>query len=61
MRIRASTQINDDESRFLTDEQKERVSAAVLSDPEAGQFTVKEMFLNSEGNLVVVFEDVPVS
>ena len=58
--IRASSQINDDESRLLTDDQKATIAAAILSDPESGNYTISEMYLNDEGKLVVVYDDVAI-
>ena len=58
--IRASSQINDDESRFLTDAQKAIITAAILSDPGSGNYTITEMYLNDEGKLVVVYDDVAI-
>ena len=58
--IRASSQINDDESRLLTDDQKATIAAAILSDPESGNYTISEMYLNDEGKLVVVYNDVAI-
>ena len=58
--IRASTQLNDNESRLLTDEQKAIIASAILSDPESGNFTISEMYLNDEGKLVVVYDDVAI-
>ena len=52
--------MNDDESRLLTDEQKAIIASAILSDPESGNFTIHEMYLNDEGKLVVVYNDVAI-
>ncbi len=52
--------MNDDESRLLTDEQKATIASAILSDPESGNFTISEMYLNDEGKLVVVYDDVAI-
>ena len=59
--IRASTQLNDDESRLLTDEQKATILAAITSDPAAGNFTIVEMYRNDGGQIVVVYDDVAVT
>ena len=58
--IRASTQLNDDESRLLTDEQKAIIASAILSDPESGNYTIKEMYRNDSGQIVVVYDDVAI-
>ena len=59
--IRASSQLNDDESRLLTDDQKASIAAAIVSDPAAGNFTISEIYRNSSGQIVVVYDDVAVS
>lgn len=59
-KIRASTQLLDDESRLLTDEQKSSIAVAIVSDPEAGNFTVSEIYRNASGQIIVVYDDVAI-
>ena len=60
-KIRASSQFNDDESRLLTDAQKASIAVLITSDPAAGDFTIKDMYRNDTGQIVVVYDDVAVS
>lgn len=58
--IRASTQILDDESVFLTDEQKLILERAIQSIPNPGEQTVVRIKREVGGNLVFEYEEDPV-
>ena len=55
-RIRASTQINDDDHLLLTDADKATLLAAIESNPTTGQYEVAEIYRNADGQIVVVYD-----
>lgn len=61
MKIRASTQLNDDLGLLMTEEQQAALAAAIRSLPETGEYTIVKLKLNADKVMVIEYEDTPVA
>jgi len=58
--VRMSTQVNDDESRLLTDANKLVLQRAVQSIPDPGQYTVVRIKREADGQFALEWDDSPI-
>lgn len=59
VKVRASTQIFDDAHLMLTASDIERITKAIISDPQSGEHTVYAMKRMDDGTYTISWEDVP--